>query len=785
MNRLGKTAVVLAAALGALWLADCLYPLPEQAFRAADGATVVTAADGSPLRAYPSRDGVWRYPVSPEDVSPLYIEALLTYEDRWFAWHPGVNPYAMLRAAWQWATSGRIVSGGSTLTMQVARMVDPALHSAPRSIGTKLRQMARALQLEWHLSKREILALYLNRAPMGGIVEGVEMASRAYLGKPAKALSHAEAALLTALPQAPSRLRPDRSPQAAQAARDKVLARVAARGKWTAEAVADARMERVIVQAPRGQWLAPLAAERLRQRWLRASAGAPERAVRSTLNAEWQSIVENMLLDRVHTLPPRVSMAVLLMDNDTLEARVYAGSADFSDPRRAAHVDMVRGVRSPGSTLKPFLYAMALDEGLIHSESLLVDAPQTFAGYRPGNFQAAFSGAVSASEALQRSLNVPAVDLLDRIGPARFASTLRAGGLRLRIPAGADPNLSLILGGAGTTLEELVGAYRALARGGVAGRVRLSPDEPRIESRIMSEGAAFIVRDILEAGGRPGRPFHDGGRGLAWKTGTSFGFRDAWAVGVTDAWTLGVWVGRPDGTPNPGFFGANVAAPLLHDLVAALPGSPPGPRVPPPSVGAAAICWPLGMRADRTPDGLCLQRREAWVLDDTAPPTPPDRLAQGGSLETIWIDPRSGLRTAPGCSVPGEPVLAARWPLALQPWVEAGRLPRGARPRWHPACKERGGEARAGIKLEGLESGATLRPVPGRERIDVAVRALGAEGALWWMVDGRPALRTDGGRPLSLGFTEDGHHTVTVMDEAGRYDSVHFSVRGLSQAAHH
>jgi len=777
MNRRWLAAAVLAAVpLAALWLADRLYPLPDQALRPADGGLVVTATDGSPLRAYPSEDGVWRYPVSPDEVSPLYLEALLTYEDRWFAWHLGVNPYAMARAAWQWATSGRIVSGGSTLTMQVARMVDPALRGAPRSIATKLRQMARAVQLEWHLSKRDILTLYLNHAPMGGIVEGVEMASRAYLGKPAKALSHAEAALLTALPQAPSRLRPDRAPAAAQAARDKVLDRMVARGKWSAETAADARIERVIAQPPRGHWLAPLAAERLRQR---QASGTQRRVVRSTLDAEWQAIVENMLLDRVDTLPPKVSMAVLVMDNDTLEARVYAGSADFSDPRRAAHVDMVRGVRSPGSTLKPFLYAMALDEGMIHSESLLVDAPQTFAGYRPGNFQAAFSGAVSVSEALQRSLNVPAVDLLERIGPAHFASALRAGGLRLRIPAAAAPNLSLILGGAGTTLEELVGAYRALARGGVAGRVRLTADEPRIESRIMSEGAAFIVRDILESGGRPGRPFYAGGRGLAWKTGTSFGFRDAWAVGVTDAWTLGVWVGRPDGTPNPGFFGANVAAPLLHDLVAALPAAPPAPRRPPPSVHALAICWPLGLRADSTPDGLCLQQRQAWVLEDAAPPTLPDRGAPGGQVETIWIESRSGLRTDPDCTVRGEPVQVARWPLALQPWVEAGMLRGAGRPRWHPSCAGTAGKGRAGVRLEGLDAGAILRPVPGRDRIEVELRALGADGALWWMRDGRPARRADDARAVSMTFTENGPHTVTVMDEAGRYDTVRFTVRGL------
>lgn len=544
-------AVLAGGVVMALLALDRLFPLPRFG---SDGAQVVVAADGTPLRTYPSRDGVWRYPVGPGQVSPHYLETLLTYEDRWFYWHPGVNPFALARAGWQWAAHGRIVSGGSTLTMQVARLLDPELAGQPsKTLSAKLRQAWRAIQLEMHYSKDEILGLYLSHAPMGGIVEGVEMGARMWLGKSAADLSHAEAALLTALPQAPSRLRPDRHPQAAQLARDKVLQRMAQRGVWDAALVADARIENVVAPPLRARWLAPLAAQRLL-----GEAGPAAGVVRSTLDPDIQSTVEAMLLDRVDALPPKVSMAVLVMDNDSLEVKAYAGSADFTDDSRYAHVDMVRGVRSPGSTLKPFLYALALDEGLIHSESLLLDAPLSFGGYAPGNFQAAFAGPVSVAQALQRSLNVPAVDLLDRVGPARFASVMLAGGVHLRMPAGAVPNLSLILGGGGTTLEELVGAYRALARGGLSGRPRLRASQPRIEARLMSPGAAWIVRDILELGGHPDRPLFQGaaaGRQLAWKTGTSFGFRDAWAVGVTDRYTIGAWVGRPDGTPNPGFSG--------------------------------------------------------------------------------------------------------------------------------------------------------------------------------------------------------------------------------------
>ena len=754
MSPYRRIELTLAALLALLLALDLSFPPPIP--RDAPGA-VVAARDGTPLRTWPDADGIWRQPVMPTDVSPLYLQALLGYEDRWFYRHPGVNPVALARAGAQWLRHGRIVSGGSTLSMQVARLIDPPPPGAgSRSLRAKLRQIARALQLELRLSKREILTLYLNRAPMGGIVQGVEMASRGYLGRPALHLSAAEAALLAALPQAPSRLRPDRDPAAAQAARDKVLLRLQDLGVWDARTVADARLEKVAVQPLRAQWLAPLAAERVRAQARagasKAKQGATAPVLRTTLSAELQAGVERLLLDRVDALPPRVSMAVLVMDNDTLELLAYAGSADFADPRRAAHVDMARGVRSPGSTLKPFLYALALDEGLIHSESLVVDAPQSFGGYAPGNFQASFSGPVSVAEALQKSLNVPAVDLLDRLTPQRFAAVLRAGGLRLRMAPGAEPNLSLILGGAGTTLEELIGAYRALARGGLSGQPRLTPGAPRVEARLMSAGAAFIVRDILEGGGHPERPFTEGTRRLAWKTGTSFGFRDAWAVGVTDQHTVGVWVGRPDGTPNPGFFGANTAAPLLQDIVALLPEgeAPAAPRTPPPGVAPLHSCWPLGLSASATAPRHCQVARTGWMLDGAAPPTLPDRERSGGLL-------------GPGCAGGDGPV--ARWPLALAPWVQGTA----------DGC----GDGGSALRIAGLDAGTVLKPVPGRTAVEVTVSAQGdlrGRDTLYWLLDGVQQQRSRAGEAVTLRLQQPGAHTLTVLDAAGRWQRVAFRV---------
>jgi penicillin-binding protein 1C len=759
---------------------DRIFPLPlppEQ-----DGVVVV-AEDGTPLRAFPTSDGVWRYRVKPEDVSPIYLDALLGYEDRYFYWHPGINPISLLRAGGQWIQNGRIVSGGSTLSMQVARILDGP---ADRAMTTKLLQMARAVQLEWHLSKREILTLYLNNAPMGGIVEGVEMASRTYFGKSAKSLSHAEAALLTALPQSPTRHRPDTQPKRAEAARNKVLDRMVDIGRWTPEVVADAKIERVVAQSIRGEWKAPLAAQRMLTNVPARSdandASDTREGVRvTTLDIELQTRIEAMIADRASSLPPKISLAALVMENDSLAVRAYVGSADFSDATRFAHVDMTQRVRSPGSTLKPFLYAMALDEGLIHSESLLVDAPQSFGGYAPGNFQASFTGPVSVSEALQRSLNVPAVDVLDRVGPAQFASKLRSAGLRLRMENGATPNLSLILGGAGTTLQELVGAYRALAAGGMAGTPRLSPHEAKIEARLMSEGAAWIVRDILESGGHPDRPFNDASTraGFAWKTGTSFGFRDAWAVGVTDRYTIGVWIGRPDGTPNPGFFGANSAAPLARDIAAILPQANALRRNRPATVTETQICWPLGLARADTPNAHCHQERSAWTLNAVAPPTAPDRTNRVGLREAVYVDTATNTRVQPNCAATFQTNEVARWPAALTPWLSSEIIRRTSTPEWRRDCLSKSVSAGA-IGIRGVENGSALRlPTGQKGALRLTLSTVGANGNVHWLLNGAAAGMRQADERIVMPIAKDGRYRISAIDEQGRYAMTEFVVRGV------
>jgi penicillin-binding protein 1C len=484
--------------------------------------------------------------------------------------------------------------------------------------------------------------------------------------------------------------------------------------------------------------------------------------------------------------PTGTSAAVLVVDNESLAVRAYVGSADFLDEGRLGHVDMVRALRSPGSTLKPFLYAVALEEGLIHSESLLVDAPFSFSGYRPENFARHFSGPVSAAEALRRSLNLPAVDLLDRLGPEFFDARLRQGGLRLHYPGHARPNLSLILGGVGVRLEALVGAFRALAQGGLSGRPRLTWDQPRIERRFLDPGAAYIVRRILSDAPRPdlpgGRLVLDRSRRVAWKTGTSYGFRDAWCIGVNDGYTVGVWVGRPDGTPSPGRHGRSTAAPLLFRIIDILPrrGVRPGP--PPENVSRQEICWPLGTPPSGEEDPLCHLRRSAWVLDRVVPPTLPDRTAAHWRPNPvrIWLDPATGMRVAAGCTVPGmAPTSIARWPKRAESWLSPRLRRRSAIPPFGPACR---GAARGmpdAVRIIGIEPDAVLRPPGSRIRLPaIALEAQGGRGGLYWLLNGELVACCGIGEIRHFQLRRTGRHRLTVMDHAGNFDAVAFEVAG-------
>jgi penicillin-binding protein 1C len=589
-------AVLLAVGAGARDALDRWVAATDLPPLAAETSVEVLDRSGRLVRAYTVADGRWRLSTPLDAVDPDYLEMLIAYEDKRFRRHVGVDPVAFLRAAGQAIGNGRIVSGGSTLTMQVARLLE---EGPTGTLDGKLRQIRVALALERRLSKDEILALYLERAPFGGNLEGVRAATRAWFGKAPRRLTAAEAALLVALPQAPEARRPDLDPAAARAARDRVLARMAGAGVLTAEAAAAARRDAV----PMARRAFPALAAHLTDRVNAAEPGRPVHHL--TLDAAFQARIEALAARAARDAGARLSVAIVVADHATGEILASVGSAAYAADGRSGFVDMTRALRSPGSTLKPLVYGIAFDEGLAHPETLIDDRPTRFGGYAPQNFDGVFRGTVRLREALQLSLNLPVVTLVDAFGPARLMAHLRRAGVEPVLPGG-QPGLAVALGGVGVRLDEMVGLYAAIARGGAALRLSaVQGSAGETGQRVLSPAAAWHVADILsEMPPPPGAAR----MGLAYKTGTSYGHRDAWALGFDGRHVAGVWLGRPDGTPVPGAFGGALAAPVLFEVFARLkPALDPLP--PPPAAALTVTNARLPRAAAAVPGARCGIRR--------------------------------------------------------------------------------------------------------------------------------------------------------------------------------
>jgi len=613
---LSHIAIVIFAVLGlagALAAADVGNP-PDVA-RYANVSPEVLDRDGNLLRAFLTRDGFWRMKTSVRDVSPRYLDLLKSYEDKRFDRHFGVDPLALIRASLQFSRSGRIVSGGSTLTMQVARLLDPSLRQ--RGPVTKLVQIVRALQIEERYSKEQVLSMYLTLAPFGGNLEGVRAASLSYFGKPPSRLDLAEAALLVALPQSPVRQRPDRHAVRATAARDKVLKRAILDAAVTGSDGELAMREGV----PFARQAMPLSAPQLAARLERRTRSA--RFV-TTLDGALESAVERLASREQSYFDDGASVAAIVVDNRTRGVVAYVGGTNFWG--HAGQIDLADRARSPGSALKPFIYGLAFDELILHPSSMMEDEPTSFGDYAPRDFDGRFQGAVTARDALRMSLNIPAVMVLDRVGPLAFTIALGNAGAHLAFPTRDDnPTLPVALGGLGISLADITMLYAGIADGGEARGLRYLANAPLSPPhRLFGPVAAWYLRDVLSGVALPdgwamGQGI-DPKRIIAFKTGTSYGYRDAWSVGFSNDYTVGVWVGRADGTPRPGRVGRDIAAPILLKLFGLLPAD--RRRAPQPPAGAL-----LAATTDQLPEGLRIFTREKEPAVPRARELPPPAIS--------------------------------------------------------------------------------------------------------------------------------------------------------------
>ena len=743
--------ILLVLFVGSFFVADYLFPLSVSQNKTTQ---TVIAEDETPLWRFADKNGIWRYSVSLDEVPDYYLDVLLNYEDRYFYDHIGINPISLLRAAWQNITNDKIISGGSTISMQVARLLYP--HD--RTLLGKLKQIFRTFQLELHYSKEEILTLYINHAPYGGTIEGIGAASWSYFGKQPKALTRSEAVLLAVLPQAPSRLRPDRFPERAKQARNKVLDRLAEYQVWSNDLIEQVRRDEVWVYPRKTPQLAPLLAYRLKQQY------PNEDIIHSTIDVSIQYNLEDLAINRKKQLPPKTSLAILVVDHTDMTVKGYVGSADFNDKERFGQIDMISSLRSPGSTLKPFIYAFAIDDGMIHSESLLQDVPRITSDYRPTNFDEGFYGPVSASEALSKSLNLPAVQLIELYGPKRFTAKLAGIGLPLSSIAN-EPNISYILGGASLKMDNLVSAYSAFARHGEVSPLRFTQKEPLINKPLISDGSAWITRQMLINSNL-----------LAYKTGTSYGYRDAWAIGINPRYLIGVWVGRPDGTPVPGQYGSMSAMPILQQVNSILLNRETRLNRPiidnemPKSVSSMKICWPLGQPLPES-DANCHRQKTAWVLDKMVPPTLStyselkNNIYRSGWIN-IWVNAR-GERVAADC-LGAQKKQVALWPVSLENWLLTKERRQSILPPIDKTCPIMGKDIFTSLNIVGLRDKQLIRALPGINQVTVDLTPEGGYGEKWWFLDGELVANSQNNEKIALTVTKKGKHRLLLLDESGQ-----------------
>lgn len=731
-------------------------------------STVVVDRNGEILRVFLSAAEMWQLPVTAGEISPTLKKAVIGYEDRYFRWHPGVNPVSLVRAALANIRAGRIVRGGSTITMQVARLMEPK----PRTIPNKLWEIFRALQLELRYSKEEILTFYFNLAPYGGNIVGVAAAAHLYFNKTPQQLSLGECALLAAIPNSPNVLRPDFNLEATASAREKVLLLLQQQKTISRQQMIEALTEPLPRKRFAWPFLSPHLAAELIDNFPQHSR------LETTIDIRLQRLASSLL--QSHLQPWRqhgiTNGAVVIIDNQSREVLALVGSADFFDVSRQGQVNGALAPRSPGSALKPFLYALALDQGLVSPQTMLFDIPVEYAGYRPENYDGLYHGLVPVQAALALSLNVPAVNLSAQLGEEGIYSFLKEAGISTLPKPREYYGLSLILGGCEVRLIELTNLYSGLASGGQFRPyrcLRTQANEPA--KQLLSEGTCFIIAEMLSRLRRPDLPavwehsLHL--PKIAWKTGTSYGHRDAWSIGYNPQYTIGVWLGNFDGRGVPELVGADVAAPLLFSLFNALEqGTESRWFVSPRTVSRRQVCSISGMPLS----AYCSSAITELYLPGISPNQPCSYHLP------IWVDRVSGKRLCTHCRSGREydEKIMVQWPAAIATWMERNGFPLEKIPEHFPRCP----------KIATGEKPVILSPTANAEyRIRAGVKLkyqqilLDASVSnhtqkIFWFLDGQLIFS---GNPTQKVFITPrlGPHQLLCVDDEGRGAEVKFTVR--------
>ena len=743
-----------------------LFPLPkDKLFR--PSATFVYSRDGQLLNCFTSSDRFWRKPVRLNQISPLLVKSVLGTEDRWFYWHPGFNPVALAEAAVDNLRAGKFVRGGSTITMQIARMMEPK----ERTVGNKLIEILRAVQLELNYSKRELLELYFNLAPYGGNIEGVGAATYLYLGKAPADLSLSEAAVLTALPSSPTQFRPDRDLDKCRERRNRILTALWKSGDIDRTVYEQALHEEIptLRQAP------AVAAPHLCQMLATKEPGRAE--IHSTLDYRLQITCERLARNYQMGLSDKgiQNLSAVVLDNRTGELLAMVGSANFGDIANHGQVNGALAPRSPGSALKPFVYALGFEKGIISPALKVEDLPINYAGYIPVNYDEEYHGIASVSEALIQSLNVPAVNLTAKVGLKDFCDLLGSGGITTLNRKYSDYGLPIILGSCEVNLLELSNLYATLARGGVYRPVQTTKiADPSVSTRLLTPEACFLVTEILSELKRPDLPtsweFTSNLPRVAWKTGTSFGRRDAWAIGYDPDFTVGIWAGNFSAEGSVAIVGAEIAAPLMFDVFNSLhPNGQAAWFTKPEGIGLRTVCAATGRIAgDDCPDRI----GEHYIIGVS--PTEPCTVHH-----TMLVDKKTGYALCRYCAAGKDPeqVTVEEWPPRIASWLAQKGLARPI-PLHNPECK--GVLAGAPPVITSPEDDAVyvLRGNAPLRYQNILFRASTAQDCrqIHWFLDGQ-LYKTSAADSAVFYAPQPGSHQLMCVDPYGRSNSVAFRVQ--------
>jgi penicillin-binding protein 1C len=756
-------AVSLILLLLGIALDHLVFPLPQESLYK-PSATFVYSRDGNLMSCFAARDSYWRKPVKLSEISPLLVRSVIACEDRRFYCHPGVNPISLVSAAIDDIKAGKVVRGGSTITMQIARMMEPK----SRTLKAKVIEILRAFQLELHYSKRELLELYFNMAPYGGNIEGVGAAAYFYFGKRPIELSASQAALLVSIPNSPTALRPDLYLDRSLRARRRVLnvmlsQRIISKGKY-AEALDE--------EIKSKRYEPPAFAPHLSRDLALKNPERPE--IVSTIDLRFQNICEGIVRNHKGDLAAKgiSNAAIVILKNSSCEVVSMVGSVNFNDIQHQGQVNGATSPRSPGSALKPFLYALALDKGMFSPSSLVEDLPVYFGGYSPENYDKEYRGAVSMAEALRLSLNIPAVTICSKVGQDDFYRLLKSGGISTLYRKDYEYGLPIVLGACEIELVELSALYSSLAREGVfiPYKTELAAETAGDSTRLFSPGASYIISKILSELERPDFPssweFAPDIPKVAWKTGTSYGRKDAWSVGYNPDYTVGVWTGNFSGESSPDLVGAEAAAPILFEIFQAIGnGRSSGWFSQPPDVATRTVCAVSGL----PPNPNCPITITELYLPGVSPVQPCE------IHKIILVDSTGGYRLCRFCSR-GKKVIERTyedWPPKLATWLaQSGKLALDI-PEHNPDCT--GTYAGEGPVIISPNDDAVYvfrDHVPASEQ-EIVLEASAASGAheLYWFIDGELYKQAKPGEKVFYA-PEPGIHKLVCSDEEGRSSSL-------------